>query len=311
MNSAKLSLPFPTYTGPTQPALKQALGGCTTLFSAPAGYVPTSRLSGLLQEQQARVIWLRAGSEDGDPATFLISLANGAEGIFPGVGRCTLERMRESPGPVFGWAPLFSGLARDIGEAADGKPNLTLVIQHLGSLYTAPQTLAQLHDIFLPLLPVGISVILISHFPPARGTLPGYIVQITTRDLRMDEVGGLLLAENTIREGGFAAPDKAFLPAPSLPMASLRRMVALVEGCSSALIGLGTAYSWLGGSTFRQVIEAASGRVDLLARVARLCLQSNQQSLDELLSLALCLGYLHPDLTQSAPGLQAFISDHL
>lgn len=299
----KNALPIPWYSGPTQPALEHALEGSTTLFAAPAGFVSASRLSGLLHARQVPVVWLRAGREDRDPATLLLSLARGAETAFEGVGERTLERMRAHPGPVSGWAPLFSGLARDIADAAADRPDLCLVIQHIDRLYNTPAALSLLHNVFLPLLPASTASILISHTAPLHGSLPGYIVPVTTRDLRLSEVDALALADDCFHAGSS--------PAPSLPEHSLRRMIGLSEGCVTALAGICSAYSWLGGQTLCQVIDAATGRIDLLARISRCCLQTYPQPLDDLLGLAFRMEYLRPEVTQGALNLPAAACKHL
>jgi len=297
MVSGKLAAPFPITTGPPQPALQHALEGGTTLFAAPAGFVSTSQLSGLLRARQMRAIWLRAGPEDRDPANLLLSLARGAEALYAGAGQRTLERMRAQPGPVSGWAPLFSELARDISDAARGGPDLGLVIQHVHQIYAAPATLALLYDVFLPLLPTRASSILTSHLTPPRGALPGYIIPVTARDLRMTDLEALALVDDCFRSGGAAGRT------PSLPVSSLRRMIGLSEGCATALTGLCGLVPWLGGRVYQQIIEAATGRVDLMARVSRSCLQAGQPGQVDLLGLAFRLDYLRPEVARHALNL--------
>ncbi len=302
MVSGKVSAPFPITTGLAQPALQHALEGGTTLFAAPAGFVSTSQLSGLLRAQQMPALWLHAGPEDRDPANLLLSLARGTDALYPGAGRRTLERMRAQPGPVSGWAPLFSGLARDIADAAQGGPDLGLVIQHIHPLYAASATLALLHDVFLPLLPARTASILISHLAPPRGGLPGYIIPLTARDLRMTEIDALALVDECFHAGGPA------VSVPALPASSLRRMIGLAEGCAAALTGLCALVPWLGGRVYQQIIEAATGRVDLMARVSRCCLQAGPQEHADLLALAFRLDYLRPEVAQHALNLP--VSDY-
>lgn len=317
MALAKLALPFPTYSGPTQPALENALCGGTTLFAAPAGYILTSKLAGLIQQRQAPAVWLRAGVEDRDPATLLVSLVSGVDAAFPGLAQHTFERMRQRPGPVYGWAPLFSELARDLSAASRdlGAPPV-IVIQHLDALldpmqgagsvlprdfsapsqYSAPlHALQLLKDVFLPLLPVGSANILISHTFPARGLLPGYVVQRSTRDLRLGEEEALAFVQENLITGRRAGERT-----PSFTLSSLRRLVALSEGCGSVLAGLAMTYSTLGGPTFEQVVEAATNRADLMARVTRCCLQTGPLRAADYLSLFLRISYLNQGAVQAA-----------
>lgn len=299
---AKWALPFPSYVGPTQPVLEHALGGSTTLFAAPAGYVLTSRLAGLIQERQSPAVWLRVGPEDRDPAALLVSLVNGVEAAFPGLGRQAFERMRQRPGPVFGWAPLYSELARDLSEAAhsDGHhPPLALVIQHINALYETPATLSLLKDIFLPQLPPGASSILTSHVPPPRGMLPGYGVQRTTQELRLEEGEAWSLAQDCLLSVGKTAGNGTL----SFPLTSLRRLISLSDGCGVALSGICLAYPMLGGRVLQNLVESANNRVDLMARIARCCVQSAPRTIPDLMSLALRLEYMDKPTVQAALGM--------
>lgn len=299
MALAKLSPPFPTYAGPAQAAIEHALGGGATLFSAPPGFLLTSRLAGLLRDYQAPVIWLRAGQEDRDPATLLVSLVGGAEAVFPGLGKRAFDHMRRRPGPIYGWAPLFGALANDLAAAATGSPQagdvrehsgppLVLVIQHIHEIFPAASTMALLQNFFLPMLPGHAASILISHSLPPRGLLPGYLVQRTVQDLRYTDEEALALT-------------RQFLPGGmDLSLPSLRRLLALVEGCGMAVSALCSAYPLLGGKSMQHMVDSASSQVDLLARVARGSLQSAALRAPELLDLALRVEYLHPETIQAA-----------
>ena len=81
-----------------QPVLDRAAERGLTLFVAPRGYLLTESLAAALAEHERPTLWLRLGSEDGDPAAFLVALIAAAQPLCPGVGKATLERMRLSLG---------------------------------------------------------------------------------------------------------------------------------------------------------------------------------------------------------------------
>ena len=243
-------------------------------------------------------IWLRVGLEDRDPATLLASLVNGVEAAFPGLGGRSFERMRQRPGPVFGWAPLYSALARDISDAVDGNhQQLALVVQHIDRLYDAPAPLSLLKDIFLPQLPAGASSILTSHVPPPRGMLPGYGIQRSAQELRLEEGEAWSLAQDCLLGARVGSGGQSF------PLSSLRRLVALSDGCGAAVAGICLSYPLLGGNVLRDLTDSASSRADLLARVARCCMRSAPHRVPDLLALALRLEYLDTATVQAALGI--------
>jgi DNA-binding SARP family transcriptional activator len=306
MTLAKVCLPFPSTRSHIQPALEQALLGNTTMFTAPAGYVLTSHLSGLLQEQRIPTIWLSAEEDDRDPAALLLSLAAGAEANFPQATARTRERMRQHPGPVYGWTPLYAEFARNLAEAVAGSQShsglvpLSVVLQHTHLLYDSPETFGLLKDVFLPLLPSSSARLLIGHEPPPRGWLPGYVVQQTTQNLRLSDADALLMAQESMSRShhGGAIPL-------SLPLSSIRRLVGLSEGCPTVLHGVCLAYPLLGGQVLQNLLESATNRVDLMARVAQCCIQTGPLSVQSTAALAMRLHYIDSDLVKAALGTEA------
>jgi DNA-binding SARP family transcriptional activator len=298
---AKWALPFPSFVSPTQPVLEQALGGSMTLFAASPGYVLTSRLAGLLQELHVPSAWLRIGIEDRDPATLLMSLVNCLESTFPGIRKRSMEYMRRRPGPVYGWAPLFSTLARDVCDACGSSgnhPPIALVVQHVHMLYDSPTALLLLKDIFLPLLPACASRILTSHLTPPKGVLPGYGILRSEQELRLEESEALIMAQNSLISAQKSAGDGPL----TFPLSSLRQLIALSDGCAEALAGMCMAYPIVGGPALKRLVESANSRVDLMARIARCWLRAAPWTISDMWTLALRLEYLDQATVQAALG---------
>ena len=104
---AKTLVPLPCDTDTANGAFEDAASGSITLLEAPAGYVLTEGLALAFTRLDRHPLWLRLGPEDRDPATFLLSLVTAARRFHHETGRATLALMKERPGPVFGWPPLF------------------------------------------------------------------------------------------------------------------------------------------------------------------------------------------------------------
>ncbi len=322
-------MPFPSHKDLAQPAFERSIGN-TTLFSVPAGFLSTDHLAAFIREEPSPLLWLRAAPEDRDPAGLLISLVSGLAGLFPEVSARAFERMRAQPGPLYGWGPLFGGLARDLGDALPSAPTqpralaassgatvrpaapaasterssagatgwpaapaamqrspFTLIIEHIDLFNDAPQTLELLWEHFLPLLPMGTTRILTRHTEPSRSRIPGYVRQVTARELQFDERACLALAHDSCIR---------------LPARSLRRMATISEGREVVIRGLFSACQALGSETVNRCIDEAIHLRNLLSRLARAYLDESPPGTADLLSLALNLEYLNPPLIQAALG---------
>src|SRR5260370_15566058 len=86
-----------------------------TLLNAPEDYLLTEGLAAALRREGRRPLWLRLGTQDRDPGTFLVSLAAAAQRSHRDMARTTLDLMRARPGPVYGRPPLFAQLAAGLG----------------------------------------------------------------------------------------------------------------------------------------------------------------------------------------------------
>src|SRR3990172_2566355 len=156
--AAKSAAPIITDATLSHPILERCAEGGITLLTAPAGYLLGDSLAAALSSHGRPALWLRLGPEDSDPATFLVSLISGAQRLRPGIGMATLEQMRRQPGPMAGWPPLFTHLARELAESLP--PSSAVVLEHIHDLNDTHPTLRLLATCFLPALPDGVALIL-------------------------------------------------------------------------------------------------------------------------------------------------------
>jgi hypothetical protein len=109
--AAKSSLPIPSNCTYRHPTYSQAAHSHRIIYTCLPGYLDTECLLSELLEQQRRVVWLRLEPEDGDPATFMLSMIQAAAMESTSLAG-ELPKNASQPGPVFGWAPLFRRLGR-------------------------------------------------------------------------------------------------------------------------------------------------------------------------------------------------------
>jgi DNA-binding SARP family transcriptional activator len=271
-----------------QPILERAAEDGFTLFAAPRGYLLAESLAATLAERERPTLWLRFGPEDGDPATFLVTLIAAAQSLCPGVGKATLERMRRQPGPTAGWPGLFASLARELAEALP--PRSALVLEHSHHLNDTHPTLGLVGAHLFPALPETVAGILTAEHRLPPGALPDSTAYIGAVELSLDSPAAHALA---------TCADAA------LSSTCLRRMVELTEGRAVALAGLCAAAAALGPALIQNAVERAGNADDLLARVARALLMLADAEQQQALALALRLEYSHPALLAAALGRAA------
>jgi DNA-binding SARP family transcriptional activator len=283
--TAKSAAPHAVHTTLRHPACEQAAEGGITVFAAPRGYLLADGLAAALAERKRPMLWLRLGPEDGDPATFLVSLIGAARQLRPGIGADTLDHMRRRPGPTAGWPALFAHLAQELAETLP--PNSALVFEHSHHLNDTHPTLGLIGAHLLPALPESIAGILTADHRLPAAALPASAVCVGASELSLDPSAALELA-------GHADSD--------LSSACVRRMVVLTDGRAVALAGLCAASAALGPALIQQAAERAGGADDLLARVARALLMLAGAEEQQALALALHLEYSHPALIEAALG---------
>jgi DNA-binding SARP family transcriptional activator len=221
--------------------------------------------------------------DDRDPAVFLTTVIAGAQRLYPGVGRSTLEQMRLRPGPLRGWPALFAQLGHELGDMLPATTALVLERSHHVS---GPHpTLRQFNKHLLPALPSGMSCVLIAHQPLPRADLPAHTLYYSAGDLRLDDRAACALAA---RLGG------------GLAVGSILRAVALAGGRAVVLEGLFALSAVYGPALIDQAVARSSSMDALLAQVARACLATAGPDELQALALTLQVEYSHPELLRVA-----------
>ncbi len=282
---AKLASPLPTSNAHSRYLIRAQSRGSVTVVIAASGYVSTSSLSAALSEQALGAVWYRLDPTDGDPGILLTTLVDGLRQQAPAAGSATLERMREQPGPVNGWPPLFASLAREIGEPMN-QP-YALVFENVHNLDGGREALLLLTTHFIPLLPENFHSILISNATLPKKELPAHAAAFGPGELRQDVA---------------ALYDPRTAGAVLLSKRSLQRLVVLMQGKPAAIASALSAGEWLGMQALEGHIQNANSQDNLLERIARDCLIGTQPAEIEALAVCLRLEYDHPDLNRQVLG---------
>ncbi len=280
---AKTLVPLPCDTDTANGAFEDAASGSITLLEAPAGYVLTEGLALAFTRLDRHPLWLRLGPEDRDPATFLLSLVTAARRFHHETGRATLALMKERPGPVFGWPPLFSQLARDLRFCMISQGSLVLEDIHLAS--AGSPTLAMVSRHLLPELAGAAPCVLVSHRSPQTASLDK-CVKRSAGELRLSapQVGRLLQEW-----------------APELTTRSRNRATILIDGRAATLAGLRELASITDRGLEPLLARAANGE-ELVAQTAEILLANVDREARCVLGLATRVEYAHPAMTSAIVG---------
>jgi DNA-binding SARP family transcriptional activator/tetratricopeptide (TPR) repeat protein len=256
-----------------------------TLIQAPSGYLLTESLAAILEERDRKIIWLRFGWEDFDPATCLLSLIEAFQIVGEKVGTETLEKMRKLPGPVQGWQALFTQLGQEIEECLP-EPAF-LVLENMQFFSQSPMTLALLIKHFLPALPNQIKVILIS-----QKDLPGYPFP---KEPDIVEIQDLKLSPATIK--------RIFEPMELISdKECIRQTVRLMTGSPVGLVGICKVGQLLGEDYVQEVVQHHTTRAELCNQIARDWLSTLDEEDVRAVATLLIIGYNHPAINQSQTG---------
>jgi hypothetical protein len=278
---------MPSHPDPVaeQAAFDEAARGRHTLFTAPPGYLLTEGLSAALQRHGRRVMWVRLGPEDRDPGTLLLSLITAARRWQPEFGGRTVALMREQPGPVAGWPPLFAELAEELRDLLS-TPS-ALVLQQVDQLQQARSVLDLLGSHLLAPLRDRLACILTSSRHQPAAILPAWIVHRSARDLRLADPVARQVLKRT---------------ASDLLGERLRQIVRLCQGRSALLAAVCAAWVILGPAVVERSIDQSADAQEFLRLLAGAWLTNVDVDARRALGLALRLGYSHPDLTTAALG---------
>lgn len=281
MFAAKSIAPLAGKEAISRPVLDQAAEAHITFFNTPPGYLLSESLKAALDDRGHPTLWLRIGSEDRDPATFMLSLIAAAQRVHPGIGDNLLKLMQQHPGPIGGWSTLYSHLAQELFQ------NLpygsSLVLEHVHNLNNAQPVIGLLGTQLLSGLPEKIFCILIAHERLPTGILPNNTITRGVKDLYINARSGLDLAEKNEAD---------------LSGDCIRRAISLIEGRAVALAGLFSASRALGPAFIQRAVSLSKNANHLYAIIARASLGSADPGDLNALSLAMHLDYIHPDLSK-------------
>jgi DNA-binding SARP family transcriptional activator len=280
---AKTLVPLPCDPEAAHATFEAAASGSITLFEAPAEFALTEGLALAFSDLDRHPLWLRLGPEDSDPATFLLSLVTAARRLHRDAGQATLKLMKEQPGPVFGWPPLYSQLARDlrvclapqgalvledIHHAADGSPALSLAGRYL-----------------LPGLAGAGPCVLVSHPGPQAADL-GQCQRRSACELQLSASA----VSGTLEKW-----------APDLTARARNRAMRLVGGRAGLLAGLRELAS-TADLGLEPLLERVANRSELVAGTAEALLAGADREARCTLGLATRIEYVHPAMTSAIAG---------
>ena len=284
---AKASAPLHSQSSPALlllPGIQRAIDRGVTFVSAAPGFVSSAQIAHALNAQQRCCLWLRLGQEDRDPGTLLVSLIGALRRLAPEAGARTLELMRRRPGPVAGWPPLFASFAEELNEIAG--PDGAVVLEACHHLDGAAGTLRLLGTHVLATLAPETVCVLTTERSPATDALPASARILSANDVRIRDYQ---LSDLYARGGG------------ALSLQLLRRANALAEGRVEALEALWSSSETLGCDLVSRILETSGGLAEILTRLAQAHLSLADIAAQRNLSIALQIGYMHPDLSDPLP----------
>ncbi len=264
-------------------AFEEAADGGITLLEAPAGCLLTEGLALALRRLDRHPLWLRLGPEDQDPAAFLLSLVTAARRSARDAGEATLALMKERPGPVFGWAPLFAQLARDLRGPMSAAG--ALVLEDIHHAAADCPTLGMCGRYLLPELAEVAPCVLMSH-PSRRGIPLDLLPRGSAGDLRLPRQAVRRLLEEWD---------------PELTARARNRALGLIGGRASILAGL-RELSATTGHRLAPLLDRVASTEELAARTAELLLADASQQDRCALGLAVRTEYTHPAMVAAVAG---------
>ena len=278
---AKLAYPVPWISNYLPDVFSILLEHPTSLINSPPGCFQTSQLAGWLKSSGLPFAWLRLDPADQDPGTLLMSLLSEVQQLHPSAGEETSRKLERLPGPIYGWAPLFASLAREITERV--KHPFVIVLDHFHHLHANRGTLDLLAVLFIPLLPQNGHCIIITHQKPPGTVLPGSTFYWDGRLAHMDQQQTIHLFN---------------LHTTPLQEKDLHKIVQLTEGREGLLSNLIPFFQTLDKSDISSLLKKSNSTTNLLRRVVDF--QAASLAQDDLTTLLIAqnIDYCHPSLIQ-------------
>ena len=275
---AKTLVPLPCDPEAAHATFEAAASGSITLFEAPPEYALTEGLALAFSGLDRHPLWLRLGSEDSDPAAFLLSLVAAARRLHRDAGEATLKLMKEQPGPVFGWPPLYTQLACDLRVCLACRGALVLEDVHRAAADSP--TLSLVGRYLLPGLADAGPCVLVSHRRPQAPVFD---------QCQRTSASELRLPASVVRQ----TLEKW---APELTTRARNRAMWLVGGRAAPLAGLRELAS-TADRGLEPFLERVASMDELVARTAEVLLTGVGSKARYMLGVATQIEYAHPAMT--------------
>ena len=274
---AKTLAPLPCDPEAAHATFEDAASGSITLFEAPPEYALTEGLALAFSDLDRHPLWLRLGPEDSDPATFLLSLVTAARRLHRDAGQATLTLMKDQPGPVFGWPPLYTQLARDLRVCLTSQG--ALVLEDIHHAADSP-TLSLVGRYLLPGLADAGPCVLVSHHGP-QAPVFDHCPRKSASELQ--------LPASAVRQ----TLEKW---APELTTRARNRAMWLVGGRAALLAGLRELAS-TADRGLEPFLERVASMDELVARTAEVLLSGVGSKARYVLGVATQIEYAHSAMT--------------
>ena len=275
---AKTLVPLPCDPEAAHATFEDAASGSITLFEAPPEYALTEGLALAFSDLDRHPLWLRLGPEDSDPAAFLLSLVAAARRLHRDAGQATLKLMKEQPGPVFGWPPLYTQLACDLRVCLGFRG--ALVLEDIHRAAADSPTLSLVGRYLLPGLADAAPCVLVSHRGP-QAPVFDHCPRKSVSELR--------LPASAVRQ----TLEKW---APELTTRARNRAMWLVGGRAALLAGLRELAS-TADRGLEPFLERVASMDELVARTAEVLLTGVDSKARYVLGVATQIEYAHSAMT--------------
>jgi DNA-binding SARP family transcriptional activator len=264
-----------------------------TLFNAPAGYLLSGCLASSLRAAGHPLLWVRIGTEECGPASFLLALIEAAQRCKPGLGLATLRLMHTHLGPVQGWPPLYAALGLELGQNLPSAS--VIVIENFQHIYLHLQTFPLFKTHLLPALQGHTACLLVSDRPLKK---TAFASQDVAQPATYCQVVGA--TDLRLRTGAALGLSRQY--APGLSADCIRHTLLISDGRAEVLEAVLAANQVLSPDLISQAVRKANSLAQLLSGLLRCYLAASSPRFVQILALAVQIEYLHPDLIHAVWG---------